>query len=495
MSERDAPGLGAILELVAARGGAVLSPQQRDRVLSAAKARRRTHELVAWAARLGTREGQGELDELVAATAVHTTELFRDEVQLLALSQHVLKPLAQTGRPLAVWSAGCSTGEEVATLLVLLAEAGAHTDSRVLGTDLSASALERAKALTFSEGVARKLPEQLRRRYFLSQKGSVAVAPTLASKASFQRHNLTETPYPYPPSGGPFDLIVCRNVLIYLTPEVIDFVLARLAERLSEEGVLLLAAAEPILDPRDDLMPRRIGEVFIYHRSRGPKARPSAPAPRPSGPAWLPSRGASVEPSRRTLPDSGPLPLPFEVRTLVPRASAPKAAPVPSLELRPTPRPSTPPASSAVPFDASTGSGLRLGPVPPAEEAPRPSVPPPRPSTRPGAPKLAPEAEGQEIFEHVLEWAHTHRTPAETESMLRQALYLAPGLAAARYVLGLHLEQHGQRALAQDEFRRALAALDAKSHLSTPFFLNDERLMAACKMAMERLDARPPRRP
>ncbi len=472
---KEAPELVPIVELVAARSGAVLSRQQKERVVALARKRRAGRELHDWTAHLSTKEGQGELDELVAATAVHTTELFRDDVQLDALTEHVLKPLAQTGRPLSLWSAGCSTGEEVATLLVLLAEVGAHPNSRVLGTDLSASALERARRLAFTSSSAKRLPEQVRRRYFLAEKEGVRLAPSLSAKALFQRHNLTDAPYPLPSGGSTFDLIVCRNVLIYLSPSAIEFVLRNLAERLGEDGVLVLAAAEPILDPRDDLLPKRIGEVFIYHRPRG--ARRPAPVPRPTGPSWLPPPSAHPEPGRRALPSTGPLPLPVQS----PRRAAPAVESTWAL------RPSVPEPRPA-PFD------LRPPPGSLAIDVGSATVPPPRPSARPGAPTLPPEAEGKEIFEHVLEWAHTHRTPAETESMLRQALYLAPGLAAARYVLGLHLEQHGQRAAAQDEFRRALASLDAKSHLSTPFFLNDERLAAACRMALERLDARPPRR-
>jgi chemotaxis protein methyltransferase CheR len=92
------------------------------------------------------------------------------------------------------------------------------------------------------------------------------------------------------------------------------------------------------------------------------------------------------------------------------------------------------------------------------------------------------------LFQLVLDWAAAgDQSDQETEGGLRKALYLAPDLAAARYMLGLLLEHRGSKADAASEYRRALATLEAGRALTTPFYLNVARLEAACRIALQRL--------
>ena len=187
------PALEPLLQFVAQRTGTRLSKQQRERLANELAQRVTPGAEQAFLARLQSLEGTLELARLLAAVSVHKTDLFRDELQLEALEKHVLRPLVATGRPLALWSAGCSTGEEVATLLMLLAESGAHPESSVLGTDLSEAALSQAKRLTFAADVLKRVPGPLRTRYF--REG--ALVPSLSSRARFSQHNLMDrTPSP-----------------------------------------------------------------------------------------------------------------------------------------------------------------------------------------------------------------------------------------------------------------------------------------------------------
>ena len=101
-----------------------------------------------------------------------------------------------------------------------------------------------------------------------------------------------------------------------------------------------------------------------------------------------------------------------------------------------------------------------------------------------------PEEEGRRLFELVLDWAAAGQPDDETEAGLRKALYLAPELAAARYLLGLLLEQKKARADAASEYRRALALLESGKAMPSAFFLNNERLRAACEIALRRLGYR-----
>ncbi|MBE2253138.1 MAG: methyltransferase domain-containing protein [Myxococcus sp.] len=394
-----------LFELVSRRSGSALSRQQRARVAALAERLSAGRSAAEFLDHLNDRRGALTLLELMAAASVHKTDLFRDEAQLEALERHVLEPLARRGRPLELWSAGCSTGEEVATLLLLLARVGAHPGSRVLGTDLSEAALSRARLLTFSDEAMRRVPAALVSRHFERTASGMQLSRQLAAQARFQQHNLVDPPYPFPEGASAFDVIVCRNVLIYFTADAVDQTVTWLGERLAPHGRLVLSAAEPLLKPRGDLETVRLGDTFFYARRDRPLAPPPpVPPPRPSAPA-----------------------------------------PPPAL---------APPALAEV------------------VEAP------------PGPP---PEVEGDELFSLVLEWSAAGQDDSETEAGLRKALYLSPQLAAARYCLGLLLEQRGQRADAATEYRRALSLLEQGQARQTPFFLNAERLTTACRLAHQRV--------
>ncbi len=403
--------LEPLLALVAQRTGARLSRQQRDRLSAELRRRLGPNPPAGYVVRLQSREGAHELAELLAVVSVHKTDLFRDEQQLEALQSHVFRPRVAEGRPLAVWSAGCSTGEEVATLLVLLAEVGAHPESSILGSDLSNEALAQARRLEFNGEVMKRVPPTLVTRYFQPVPvGRHRLVPTLSGRAQFAHHNLMDRPYPFASGGGTFDVIVCRNVLIYFTAEAARQTVESFVERLRPGGVLVLSAAEPLLEPVADLVTLRVPGAYFYQR-------------RVPAPAVLPS-------------------------------------------VLPTPRPSAPRPSAPTP----------------APSAPRPSVTGETPIV------LTPEDEGRKLFELVLEWAAAGEDTTETEAGLRKALYLAPQLAAARYLLGLILERKGRPADAASEYRRALVLLKKGTAAPSAFFLNNARLRDACRIALARLN-------
>jgi chemotaxis protein methyltransferase CheR len=278
--------LEPLLALVAQRTGTRLSRQQRERLTVDLERRLSGRSAVELLSKLQTRDGAHELADLLAVVSVHKTDLFRDEQQLEALQTHVLRPLVAQGRPLALWSAGCSTGEEVATLLMLLSEAGAHPDSSVLGSDLSVEALARARTLEFSSEVIKRVPSQLLARHFRNTGlGHHKLAPPLSGRARFSHHNLVDRPYPLAPDGTAFDVIVCRNVLIYFTAEAARATVTAFAERLRPGGVLVLSTAEPLLEPVAELSTLKLPNAFFYLKGPLRPVPVSEPAPRPSAPA------------------------------------------------------------------------------------------------------------------------------------------------------------------------------------------------------------------
>ena len=201
--------------------------------------------------------GTGELTRMTEALCTHETRFFRDPEQLEFLERKVLPGwLAEARdkpRRVRVWSAGCSTGEEAFSIaMVLLSrlppESGLTIE--ILATDISKAALEKARNATFSEQRMAEIPEQYRSRFFERDPGTNEYRPTreLRAVVRFQRLNLYDWAYPV---TGRFDLVLCRNVLIYFDTETRAAVTRRLVERPAPEGLLFLGMSESLLAVRD----------------------------------------------------------------------------------------------------------------------------------------------------------------------------------------------------------------------------------------------------
>lgn len=175
---------------------------------------------------------------LAEALRVGETRFFRDPAQWLALQRSLLPRLA--GPRLRALSAGCSTGEEAWTLAMLLDGAAHQRPLRVVGLDRSAAAVAAAREAVYSAESARELPAELQRRYLTpASDGGVRVAEGLRARVSFVTRDLLQ--------GGPpgeFDLVVCKNVLIYLGEEAGRRALSVLETALADHGVLLVARSE-----------------------------------------------------------------------------------------------------------------------------------------------------------------------------------------------------------------------------------------------------------
>lgn len=197
--------------------------------------------------------GQGtELKHFADLMTTHTTEFFREPDHFEFL-QHVALPklLAKRahGSVLRVWSAGCSTGEEVYSLAMTVQDhIKTHhptAEYSILGTDVSEFALSHAKIAVYNASVAEQIPPHLRSRFLLRSKRSddarVRIVPELRERVSFEALNFNDHPWNI---QGPFDLIFCRNVLIYFERERQAVIINQLFGHLQVDGYLLLGHAE-----------------------------------------------------------------------------------------------------------------------------------------------------------------------------------------------------------------------------------------------------------
>lgn len=186
--------------------------------------------------------------ELANALRVGETRFYRDAAQWEALRRQLIPALLQDrseAQPLVALSAGSSTGEEAWTLAMLLAEAaprlaGGRARARVVGVDRSEPALVTARAGIYDEGSALHVPRELAQRFLRpAVDGSLQVVDELRQVVTFQNRDLTRGV-----PAGRYELIVCKNVLIYFGDEAQERLVADLLRALSDDGTLIVARSE-----------------------------------------------------------------------------------------------------------------------------------------------------------------------------------------------------------------------------------------------------------
>lgn len=193
-----------------------------------------------------------ERQELITAITTNVTQFFREPHHFEALRTRVLPPLiqrAERGGSVRIWSAGCSTGQEpysIALTLLALAPQIVRRDVRILASDLDRAVLATASRGVYPEAALDAVPPALRRTHFqpvrAGDETAWSVGPEPRSLIRFRQLNLT---LDWPMKGG-FDVIFCRNVVIYFDKETETRVWRRFAERLPEGGRLFVGHSERV---------------------------------------------------------------------------------------------------------------------------------------------------------------------------------------------------------------------------------------------------------
>jgi chemotaxis protein methyltransferase CheR len=403
--------------------------------------------------------GEAEWTALEAEITIGETFFFRYAEQFAALRQTILPELLQRNRAtrrLRIWSAGCANGSEPYSLAILLHEllGDALPDWRItiLGTDLNEASLAAARDAVFSPWSLRGLPAELRERDFTADGRGWRLRPRHRAMVRFQRHNLLDLLEPGAAlEMNEFDLVLCRNVLIYFHPETVPRMVHALAERLVPGGWLLLGHAEPQPGFARFLRPVSLPGTAAWQR----EAEDLPPLP---GPAWPDAPGPIVPKPDMSAPDAPGL---DAWDSYVPEPDAARPAWLAAS------MPAVPDAMAALP----------------STSAPHPRRPLPRPHTRPpvsppqGPPPGLPPADGSVLdavrrradlgdligaslacrealardpanallnfYDAVL--AHAQGRAAEAEQAFRRTLALRDDFAMAHYQLGLLLLREGRR--------------------------------------------------
>ncbi len=423
---------------------------------------------------LESKEARDELGALAQELTVNETYFFRHREQFQALLEAALPTLSPSpGRPLRLLSAGCASGEEPYTLSILLAERPELRGCEVTidAFDIDAAALEHAGPARYSPWSLRETPADVQARCFRPDGRVFVLRDEFRAGVRFRVHNLAEPDLPWP--AGSFDVILCRNVLMYFAPEVAAAAVARLSRCLVPGGYLFLGYAENLRGLSQEFHLCHSHGTFYYRRHS--EARADAPLPPPS-----PAEGASwVEVIRNACERIESLAAPL--------SASPPPAP------RPTPV-DTAAVIQLLQQERYPEAHAALAQLPPEATA-DPDVLLLRAVLHTHGGDLA---TAEKLCARVLELDGLSAGAHYLTALCREdvgdragaanhdqiASYLDPAFAMPRFHLGLLARRAGDRQAAQREFREALALLqreDASRLLLFAGGFGREALLGLCR--------------
>lgn len=264
-------------EFIHAHTGIALSEHKKALVCSRLAKRLRHHDLHCYAdyyqLLVENDPGGTELMAMINSITTNKTDFFREPHHFQFLTERVFPAWRQNPhreRPLRIWSAAASTGEEAYSIAMTALEAMhglREQDVSILATDIDTDVLARAAAGVYTENQAAQIPRTLLCRYFLkgagAHQGKVMVKPALTSRVHFHWLNLVAAPWPMQEK---FDVIFCRNVLIYFDKPTQQGLFERFAGALKKDGYLMLGHSEVIHGQITQFKP--VGHS-IYQRTGG----------------------------------------------------------------------------------------------------------------------------------------------------------------------------------------------------------------------------------
>lgn len=208
-----------------------------------------------------------EWDALITVVTTNETYFMREERQLRCFQRDILPPLAEAAatRRVRIWSAGCSSGEEAYTIAILLREVPGFPASgvEIVATDINTRVLARAKEGVYGENSFRGVDASFRRRWFEEvSPGRYRIQESLRQQVSFSRFNLFDAArYSF---LSPFDVIFCRNVIIYFDLEAKVRVVERFHDKLRPGGYLLLGHSESLISITDKFKLVHLAHDLVY---------------------------------------------------------------------------------------------------------------------------------------------------------------------------------------------------------------------------------------
>lgn len=429
--------------------------------------------------------GEAELENILQYLTIGETYFFRHTQLFQALREVVLPDLIQRNRMtrhLRIWSAGCSLGAEPYSVAIVLKRQLKHLtagwDIQILGTDVNRSFLARARRGEFDAWAFRSVSDTMKQTCFARHGQSFVIAPDIKSCVSFACHNLIKDPFPSVPHNlFDFDLILCRNVIIYFSPELIGPTVQGFYNSLVPFGWLLVGHAEPNPDRFRAFRHVSLEGVTVYQKCEAPDLSPERPA-------RYPDCEAVVRPAARAS-SSGAAP-PDCAGTTAP-AKTPSPSIRPAVPWLPPVRPSVDPQAAEDP-PAQPGAGIS------AELA--------------HIRALADQGQLEVAARHCQQLAEDHQLDpvvrfyqalilnqlglgAEAEETLRRVIYLDRRYVMAHFHLGLLLHERRRNREAARCFHNVLALLSSHDEAQIVFCSDELTAADLRELALGRLQTMP----
>lgn len=200
------------------------------------------------------------LDEFMDKMTINVTEFFRNPEKWWELRDEIIPLISENSLRMKFWSAGCSSGEEPYSLAILVHELNLSYKTRILATDIDIGVLRRAQEGVYEERAFVSTPKEYLEKYFEKlPDGRYRIKDSVKKIVEFKRHDLLKDPF-----EKNFDLIVCRNVVIYFEPEAKNELYRKFAESLKPGGFLFVGNTERIFNYKE--LGFEIYKPFIYRK-------------------------------------------------------------------------------------------------------------------------------------------------------------------------------------------------------------------------------------
>lgn len=205
-----------------------------------------------------------KFEEFINFLTINVSEFYRNPEQWKVIEEKLFPSLLKNSNGIKIWSAACSTGEEPYTMAMILSKLGVPLNKiNITATDIDDGAIEKAKIGLYTKNSLKNVPIDVKNKYFKENSENIySISSDIKNTIKFKKHNLLKDSY-----DKNYDLIVCRNVMIYFTDEAKDIIYKKFSDSLKPDGVLFVGSTEQIISPQKyNLKSLR---TFFYCREDG----------------------------------------------------------------------------------------------------------------------------------------------------------------------------------------------------------------------------------
>ncbi|MGG3801061.1 CheR family methyltransferase [Metabacillus fastidiosus] len=181
--------------------------------------------------------------EFLDRMTINVSEFYRNYKRWQVLEEKIIPKLLEKNKKLKIWSAACSTGEEPYTLAMILSKFLPLSGVQILATDIDENVIARAKLGLYPERSLQEVPKEMKEKYFVKEGTNYKLDNEIIKAVRFKKQNLLADPF-----EDNFDLIVCRNVLIYFTEEAKELLYVKFSKALKDGGVFFVGSTEQIFN-------------------------------------------------------------------------------------------------------------------------------------------------------------------------------------------------------------------------------------------------------